>query len=314
MKKEIKKILSVVISAALLFVCTSCAELEYLASDIAYVVSELAQETNANTVSPEGELEVYFIDVGQADSALALCGGESMLIDGGNADDSNLIAAFLKKHGIDCLDYIVCTHAHEDHCGGLSGALSVSDAKNIMAPEKEADTKVYNNFKKKAEERGVEIEHPKAGDSFAFGGCVADILGPVNEKKDTSTNNTSIVLKLTYGNTSFLFTGDAEREEEKDIIERGFDLSADVLKVGHHGSSTSTSYTFLREVMPEYAVISCGKGNSYGHPHEETLSRLKDADVKVYRTDMQGDIKAVSDGETVTVIPSKNADADTLNK
>ena len=136
------------------------------------------------------------------------------------------------------------------------------------------------------------------------------VAGPVTETKD-NLNNTSIVLKVSYGDTSFLFTGDAEYEEEQSIMNAGYDISADVLKVGHHGSDTSTSYLWLRTIMPEYAVISVGSGNSYGHPTEEVLSRLRDADTAVFRTDMQGDIIAVSDGKEVTITPSRNAGAKT---
>ncbi len=248
--------------------------------------------------------EVHYIDVGQADAALVLCDGGSMLIDGGNASDSNLIAAYLKKLNIETLDYIICSHAHEDHVGGLSGALSVVQVKNVLAPQKDADTKAYENFKEKTAAQGLTIEHPKAGDKFTLGSCKIEIFGPINENPK-ETNNSSIVMKLTYGDTSFLFTGDAERAEEADIINAGYDLSADVLKVGHHGSDTSTSYVFLREIMPKYAVISVGKNNN-GHPSEAVLSRLKDADAIVYRTDLQGDIIASSDGSNITITTSEN--------
>lgn len=254
---------------------------------------------------PEGSsFAVHYIDVGQADSALVLCDDKTMLIDGGNVDDSSLLVSYLKKMDIDFLDYVICTHAHEDHVGGLSGALSYADAGRVFAPESEADSKVYRNFKKKVKARGLEIEHPMDGDEFSFGSSNVQIFGPIYENDD-DLNNTSIVLKITYGETSFLFTGDAERDEEYDIIDEGYDLSATVLKVGHHGSESSSSYRFLREVMPEYAIISTGKNNSYGHPHSEPLSRLKDVGAEIYRTDECGDIIAESDGITVKIHTKK---------
>ena len=224
-----------------------------------------------------GSLEVHYIDIGQADSSLVMCDGEAMLIDGGNAEDSDLIAAYLKKENVSTLDYIICTHAHEDHCGGLSGALSVVEVENVLAPNTGADTEVYQNFKDKTAAQGLTIQHPSAGDSFMLGSANVQIVGPITEYTD-ELNNTSIIMKLTYGDTSFLFAGDAERDEEQQILNAGYDLSSDVLKVGHHGSDSSTYYVWLREIMPQYAVISVGKGNTYGHPTEEVLSRLRDAD------------------------------------
>ena len=158
--------------------------------------------TAAVEIDDNSSLAVHFIDVGQADASLVLCGGKSMLIDGGNAADSNLIAAYLKKQNISTLDYVVCTHAHEDHVGGLSGALSVVSVNNILAPETENDTKVYQNFKRKASEQGLTIQHPSAGDSFSLGSGSVQIIGPVDENTD-DLNNTSIVMKLTYGNTAY---------------------------------------------------------------------------------------------------------------
>lgn len=261
-------------------------------------------------IADNSTLTVHFIDVGQADASLVLCDGHSMLIDGGNAADSNLIAAYLKKQHISTLDYVLCTHAHDDHVGGLSGVLYAFSVNNVLAPKTEADTKIYRNFKRKVSEQGLIIRHPSAGDSFLLGSCSIQIVGPIDENKD-DLNNTSIVIKLTYGDTSFLFTGDAETDEENDIINAGYDISADVLKVGHHGSDTSTGYLWLREIMPKYAVISVSKGNSYGHPTETVLSRLRDADVKLYRTDLQGDIVAVSDGNNITFTTVRNGNIQT---
>ncbi len=256
--------------------------------------------------------EVHFIDVGQADAALVLCDEKAMLIDGGTAEDSSLIYTYLKDRGIDYLDYIVCTHAHEDHAGGLAGALNYASAGIALCPVTDYDSKDFQNFTTYLEKQELSITVPIAGDSFQLGSASIQILGPINLDAE-DINNTSIVLRVIYGTTSFLFTGDAGREEEQDILNAGYELDSTVLKVGHHGSASSTTYPFLREIMPEYAVISVGKDNSYGHPAEETLSRLRDADVKVFRTDMQGDIICSSDGETVLFSVEKNADADTLS-
>lgn len=264
----------------------------------------LGSNVNPSDIPENSNFEVHFIDVGQADSALIECDGETMMIDGGNVADSNVVAAYLKKEDVTELNYVVCSHAHEDHVGGLSGALSVTKADNIYAPKTETNTKAYKNFKKKAEEQNVEIKHPNVGDEIQLGSSTVEFLGPVDENgKDL--NSTSIVLKITYGNTSFLFTGDAESNEEAEILNSGADLKSTVLKVGHHGSRTSTSYPFLREVMPQYAVISVEKGNSYGHPNEETLSKLSDAGVEVYRTDESGDIVMTSDGNNISITTSK---------
>lgn len=254
----------------------------------------------------ESGLTVYFIDVGQADSALVVCEGAAMLIDGGNAADSSLIYTFLKDRGISYLDYIVATHAHEDHVGGLSGALNYATAGVALSPVKEYDTKAFGNFIKYLSEQSVQVTIPSPGDSFKLGGADIVIIGS-NSAEDA--NDSSIVIKLTYGSTVFLFTGDAGRPAEQVILDNGFDISSDVLKVGHHGSDSSTTYPFLREIMPRYAVISCGEDNQYGHPHENTLSRLRDAGVTLFRTDMQGTITACSDGNTVTFTVERNPDA-----
>lgn len=262
------------------------------------------------TALPEGNssFAVHFIDVGQADAALVLCDGHAMLIDGGNAEDSKLIYSYLKKHGVDHLDYVVCTHAHEDHVGGLSGAMTYATVATVFAPVKEAETKVFTNFVNKARERGCEITIPEAGDRFSLGSAAVTVIGP--SKSYSDTNNTSIVLRIVYGELSFLFTGDMESDAEADLVDSNAPLASTVLKVGHHGSETSSSYRFIRAVAPQYGVISVGTDNSYGHPDEIVLSRFRDAEVKLYRTDMQGDIICTSnDGKTLTFTTVKNSDA-----
>ena len=253
---------------------------------------------------------IRFIDVGQADAALIECDGHYMLIDGGNKGDSNLVYSILSKSGVQHLDILVGTHAHEDHIGGLPGAFNYATADLTLSPVTEYDTQVFRNFQKYADEKGGGLVIPAVGDRYSLGSADIEVLG-VNGGKDT--NDTSIVLMITYGETRFLFTGDAEREAEQAILDRGADLSATVLKVGHHGSETSTSYPFLREIMPKYAVISVGTDNTYGHPTQDALSRLRDAEVTVFRTDLQGDIVCTSDGKEVSFTVSRNAGADTLS-
>lgn len=250
-------------------------------------------------ISNNPDFSVLFLDVGQADAALVLCQGEALLIDGGNVADSDIIYTVLEKREISHLDYVVCTHAHEDHVGGLPAALHACTVGTVYSPVTEYDSKCFQTFADTAAEQGVELTVPEAGDSFRLGAARVDILACTPDADET--NNSSIVLKVVYGETSFLFTGDAEYEVEETLLESRADLSATVLKVGHHGSDSSTSYRFLNEVMPQYAVISVGKKNSYGHPSETVLSRLRDADATILRTDELGDIVLTSDGKTVNV-------------
>ena len=250
------------------------------------------------------DIAVHYIDVGQADAILIVCDGESMLIDGGNVADSSLIVSYLKKNNISHLRYIISTHAHEDHVGGLSGALNACTVDTVLSPVLDYDSKAFQDFKKYVLAQDIEMQLPNAGDSFNLGGAKATILGPVRQYENT--NDSSIVMKLEYGERSFLFTGDMEWDSEHDILDAGYDVGADVLKVAHHGSETSTSYRFLREIMPTYAVISVGGNNAYGHPTEVVLSRLRDADVELYRTDLNGNVIITSDGNTLVINAAKN--------
>lgn len=248
--------------------------------------------------------EVHFIDVGQADAALILSGDKTMLIDGGNVEDSDLIVAYLREQGVEHLDYVVGTHGHEDHIGGLAAALSQFSAGEVWSPVTEYSSKAFENFAKYATEQGLSLEMPELNHSFLLDEAVVTVLGPVQEY--SGANDTSIVIRIDYGTTSFLFTGDIERAAENDLIEAGAYLDADVLKVCHHGSNSSSTYPFILAVSPQYGVISCGVDNEYGHPHEEVLSRFRDSDTTLYRTDLQGHIVATSDGETVIFTTNRN--------
>lgn len=269
-----------------------------------------AQATGNTGIAQAGTLTVTWLDVGQGDAAVIQCGGQSMLIDGGKPEKSSYIYAWLQQHGLSYLDVIVATHVDADHIGGLSGALNYASVGTAYCPETTGTTETFQSFVKYLAQRGKQITVPTAGETFALGGAQIQILGPLHRAEDSNDN--SIVLKVSFGATSFLFTGDAERAEEQDLLNSGVNLQSTVLKVGHHGSDTSTSYPFLRAVAPQYAVISVGAGNSYGHPTEAVLSRLRDAGVTTFRTDMQGEITAVSDGQTINFSTAKNAVAETL--
>lgn len=271
--------------------------------------------TSAEIVQGGGEdasLMVHFIDVGQADAVLIQCEGETLLIDGGNVPDGSLLVSYLTQQGITSLDYVVNTHPHEDHVGGLTGVLKKFSVETVFASHTEYDAPPFQNFAKAVRAQGGAITVPAAGDTFALGGASVSVIGPLKSYTAyEELNNASLVLRLTYKNISFLFTGDMERQAEKDLLDAGIVLESTVLKVGHHGSYSSTSYHFLREVNPDFAVISCEKGGQYGYPHDEPMSRLRDADLTLLRTDLQGHIVASSDGETVEFSVEKNPNIDT---
>lgn len=276
---------------------------------LAYVLYSKQEQQSAPPPAEGSSFAVHFIDVGQADSALVICDGHYMLIDGGNAEDSDLVYAYLERHGASHLDYMVASHTHEDHIGGLSGALNYAAVDTAFCPVTEYNSKVFRDMVKYLGEQGKSLTVPEPGETFSLGSAQVEILGPVRAYDDT--NDTSIVLRIDYGQTSFLFTGDMETGAEGDLLDSGADVHATVLKAGHHGSDTSTSYRFLREVNPQYVVVSVGEGNSYGHPSDKVLSRFRDAGAEVYRTDMQGHIIAESDGNTVAFRTEKEADTAT---
>ena len=273
--------------------------LSLLLSGCAQTEAPRIDATTATTAAlSDGGLTVHFIDVGQADCALLECGGEYMMIDGGNQEDGQLVVSYLEQQGVEELSAVVCTHAHEDHVGGLPSVLAVYPTAAVYAPTKTYSSKVFDNFVYYTDQQGLEITIPEPGDTMQLGEADITVLGPVQSYADP--NHTSIVLRVEYGDTSFLFTGDMETGPENDMLDYWGDRiewKTDVLKVGHHGSNTSTSYRFLNEVDPDYGVISVGKDNSYDHPHEEPMSRLNQAGVVLFRTDELGTVVVRSDGQ-----------------
>ena len=248
------------------------------------------------------DMDVYYLDVGQADAAVVVCDNEVMMIDGGNPKDSQFIYSFLKNTlGIDSIDIVVATHPHDDHIGGLPAALNAVDAGLILSPVSEYDSKRFSSLLKYAPQ-GVTV--PNVDDTYHLGDAVITILDPAAAFGDI--NDWSIVLRIDYGSTSFLFTGDASADAEWDMLSRGADLDCDVLKVGHHGSESSSSAAFLKAAAPDYAVISVGLVNSFGHPSVNTIDRLTAVGASIYRTDMNGTIRCHSNGRTLSFQTEKS--------
>ena len=247
---------------------------------------------------PRGGFSVHFVDVGQGEGAVVVYDGKTLVIDAGMPENGPKMVDYLKNTlHVSTIDAIIGTHPHADHIGGLPDVIHAFRVKMLYSPVDAYESKTFEAMKRAADAEKLKITVPQAGQSFQLGGARVEFFAPLGIYDDV--NDLSLVVKITYGRTTFLFTGDAERPSEYDMADSSEDLSATVLKVGHHGSNTSTSYVFLRQVMPAYAVISCGKDNAYGHPHEEVLSRLSDAEATVYRTDECGTIVCRSDGEKV---------------
>ena len=257
-------------------------------------------DVSSSAASITDKLVVRFIDVGQGDCALISCGGKSLLIDGGPSSASSKLYAILKRLGITHLDYIIATHPDADHCGGIAGALNYADCGTFYCSVTKHDTKTFSSILKYLGDTPVTI--PDLGDTFDLGVARVEFVGPV--KRTSDTNDSSLVCKIAFGNSSFLFTGDAEETSEFLMANGSADIDADVLKVGHHGSNTSSSNLFLSKVTPEYAIISVGS-NNYGHPGNETLQRLEDAGAEVLRTDELGTIIMTTDGNSISLETTK---------
>ena len=261
-------------------------------------------------LSALADLQVYFLDVGQGDSTLVICDGESMIIDGGPSSASEFLYAFIRDTlKLEHMDFVINTHPHEDHVGGISAVLNAVPVDLILSPLTEWNSKKFESMKSLASKQGAPIIVPDEGDTLQLGGATVTVLHCWPQAGTyTTTNDTSIVVRIDYGETSIIVTGDAEYTSEYMMIDSGLPLKADVLRVGHHGSYTSTTQEFLEAVGPQYAVISCGKGNDYGHPHQVTLNKL--AGIELYRTDLQGTVLCVSDGHNIRFTVEKETQED----
>lgn len=256
--------------------------------------------TEAAFQEGKGTLEVHFLDVGQGDATLIRQGEHAMLIDGGDNSKGTTVQAYLQSQGIEHLDYVIGTHPDADHVGGLDVVLYKFSWNQVILPEAEKDTKTYQDVLKVIQDKNQPITRPAVGDTYLLGMAEFTVIAPVEEDYGDSWNDYSVGIRLSFGENCFVFTGDAEEAAEEDMLESGMDLSADVLKIAHHGSDTANTPEFLGEVQPEFAVISCGEGNRYGHPRAEVMNNLRGMGIKVFRTDEQGTVVAVSDGNTIT--------------
>lgn len=273
----------------------------WLALCLVYVVgcTPVASNGQPPAVTPE-QLIVHVIDVGQADSILVqFPSGQNLLIDGGNNGDGELVANCLRGAGVQRLDFVIGTHPHEDHIGGLDEVIKAFPVGQVYLPKVTQNTKSYSDLLQCIQDKGLKVTEAKAGMTLAVGtGVTASLLAPLRDDYQ-ELNDWSVVLRVVYGQVSLLFAGDAGPAAESDLVNSGQTLQADVLKVGHHGSATSSSAAFLKLVQPRYAIISVAKQNDYGHPSSATLKRLQNIGAKVYRTDQSGTVVFSTDGQSV---------------
>lgn len=250
---------------------------------------------------------VYYLDVGQSDCSVVVCDGEVMVIDTGSYPQLVDIQEVLYALEVETIDYLVVTHQHDDHMSGAERLIEHYDVENIIMPrlseENMVESETYDRLMHAITEFNVNPLVAQNLDSFNLGGAMIDILAPQKQYKEL--NNMSIVMKITYGETSFLFQGDAESQVEKDLLFSDYDLTADVLKLGHHGSKTASTEKYLDAVNPKFAIVSCGQGNSYGHPRVSVMEYLVERDIKYYITVDNGDITVASDGKNIEVFTQK---------
>ena len=293
-----KRITGIFLTVLLLFSLVGCDGIEIV------ITSENGNgsgNSSSSTWQEGSTLEMHFIDVGQGDSTLITCDGESMLIDAGKNDQGTEIQSYLESKGITELKYVIGTHPDSDHIGGLDVILYKFGAEKVFMPDYSKDTKTYDDVVQIIKNKSLKRVQPAVGETYTLGSAEFTILGPAADASyGSNANDYSVAIILTHGEKKFLLTGDAEEDAEADMLQNGISLKADVYKASHHGSKTASTEEFMEAVDPEYAIISCGEGNSYGHPHAEVLNRFRSMGIQVFRTDEQGTIVLESDGENIT--------------
>lgn len=251
-------------------------------------------------------LKISYIDVGQGDSELIQSNGQNMLIDTGTSESQYALSTYLKNAGVKEINILVLTHPHADHIGRAAKIIDDYKVDKVIMPKIIDNTKTFKNVVQSMNYKKLKATVPATGSSFKLGDATCNILAPNSSKYD-NLNNYSVVIRVVFGKTSFMFDGDAEVQSEQEMIAKGYVVNTDVLKLGHHGSRTASSDTFLNKVKPKYAIISCGKGNDYGHPHDETIKKLLSRHITFYRTDVNGNITCTSDGNKLSFSTSGNS-------
>lgn len=295
MKHSIQKLLTILL--LFILVITGCSTTNNQTNE---TKEQIEFTSSIPAISPEtsSELNVHFIDVGQADCILIQNQSENVLIDAGNRADFETIQSYLEQLNITAIQHFILTHPHEDHIGSAAQIAANFNIGKVYMTDTKADSNVYTSLMEQLKNKGITPIYPSVGDNFSIGETIFTFLGPASTYKDV--NSMSLIVRADFGTNSFLFTGDTTDEAEKDILNEGVNLEADVLKVAHHGSRDSSTYVFLKAVNPSYSVISVGADNDYGHPTEDALSRLNDVGSTLFRTDLSGTVIATSDGTNIT--------------